>query len=32
MRNGSQWSVNFCDVIEEYDPQTNRWKIVGEVN
>ena len=23
---------NFCNSIEEYDPQTNEWQEVGEIN
>ena len=29
---GLYWPINFCNAIEEYDPQTDKWKIVREVN
>ena len=24
--------MNFCNVIEEYDPQMNKWDEIGKVN
>ena len=29
---GVYLSMNFCDTIEKYDPQTNKWREVGKVN
>ena len=29
---GAYHWINFCDVIEEYDPQTNEWREVGKIN
>ena len=28
---GFYWAINFSDVIEEYDPQTNKWREVGKL-
>ena len=28
---GHHWVGNFCDAIEEYDPQTNEWREVGNI-
>ena len=25
---GLYWGINLCDAIEEYDPQTDRWREV----
>ena len=28
---GLYYGLNFCDAIEEYDPQTNKWREVGKL-